>query len=310
MLTSRPRFPHVLDNTLISAFRSCPQQANRAYFEHWKPQGTSVHLHAGAAYAHGLEVMRRAFYSHEVNAEDALALGGEALLKAYGDFECPEGSAKSAARMLGALEFYTSQYPLDKDPARPLVLPSGHHAIEFSFAQPLDIQHPETGDPLIYCGRSDMIVQFAGGTYVEDDKTTSSLGATWSKQWDLRSQFIGYCWAAREAGISVNGVLVRGVSILKTKYDTQQAIVYFSDWEIERWQQQLRRDIHRMMDCWEEGYWDFNLADACSAYGGCEFKQVCKSPTPQTWLPVYFEQRVWDPLERTETPLADWEARQ
>ena len=55
-------------------------------------------------------------------------------------------------------------------------------------------------------------------------KRQRQLGDSWARQWELRGQFTGYCWAAREAGIDVNGVLVRGVSILKTKYGSAQAI--------------------------------------------------------------------------------------
>jgi len=36
--------------------------------------------------------------------------------------------------------------------------------------------------------------------------------------------------------------------------------------------------------------------------------QVCKSPDPESWLPMYFEQRVWDPLAREEMTLEQWEA--
>jgi hypothetical protein len=174
--------------------------------------------------------------------------------------------------------------------------------IEFSFAETLPILHPDTGDPLLYCGRSDMIAHFAGGTYIFDEKTTSSLGPSWGNQWDLRSQFTGYCWAAERAQIPVNGVVVRGVSILKTKYDTQQVITSRADWEIQRWYDQLLYDVSRMIDyCYRTGYWDYNLDHACTEYGGCLFKQPCKSPDPQPWLDLYFERRVWDPLAREET---------
>lgn len=297
-------FPHVVDSTMIADWRSCHQKAFRSHFEHWKPKGASVHLHAGGAFARGLEVARRAFYEHEHPEETAIAEGVGALIEAYGDFECPEGIAKTLDRMAGALEFYFSAYPPAADPAKPIVLPSGKRAIEFSFAQPLPFAHPQTGDPIIYAGRSDMIAAFADGVYIEDDKTTSQLGASWSRQWDLRSQFTGYCWAAREVGIPVNGVLVRGVSILKTKYDTLQAITYRSEWEIGRWLAQLKRDLGGMVAAWREGYWDWALDHACTEYGGCPFTSVCKSPTPDTWLPVYFERRKWDPLARTETALA------
>lgn len=303
MTLERPEFPDVIDSTLLATFRSCPQKAFRTYVEHWKPKGESVHLVAGKAFASGLEATREAFYSQGANAEDAIATGVAALLKEYGEFQCPEDSPKGPYRMAGALEFYFDKYPLESDYAQPLVMPSGSRAIEFSFAQPLGVHHPVTGDPLIYCGRSDMIASFAEGIFVEDDKTTSQLGPSWSRQWDLRSQFTGYCWAARESGIEVNGVLVRGVSILKTKYDTLQSITYRSRWEVDRWLVQVQRDLLRMIDCWKEGMWDYNLDHACTEYGGCALLQVCKSPEPEEWLPVYFERRKWDPLAREETML-------
>jgi hypothetical protein len=93
------------------------------------------------------------------------------------------------------------------------------------------------------------------------------------------------------------------VSILKTKYGAAQAITYRDDWEIDRWLNQVVRDIKKMVGCWEEGYWDFNLGDSCDSYGGCQFVNICKSNEPETWLPMYFERRAWDPLERTETLL-------
>jgi hypothetical protein len=251
---SRPDFPQVVDATMLANFRSCPQKLFRMYIEHWKPKGESIHLHAGKCFARGLEATRRAFYEDGHSEEDSIALGVTTLLQAYGDFECPEGVAKTPERMAGALEFYFSQYPPSTDAAKPLILPSGRAAIEFSFAQPLAFTHPISGDPIIYAGRSDMICTFADGVYIEDDKTASQLGASWSKQWDLRSQFTGYCWAAREVGLPVNGVLVRGISILKTKYDTLQALTYRPDWEIARWLEQLYCDLGRMVQAWKIGY--------------------------------------------------------
>lgn len=300
----RSPFPAVWDASMLASFRSCPQKFAYEYLSHWKPKGLSVHLHAGASYARGLEVSRTAFYVEGRSAPDAVALGLDALLTAYGDFECPPDSAKSALRTAGALEFYFSQYPLGQDQAIPAKL-GDRHGIEFSFAIPLDIPHPETRDPLVYCGRADMVCDFAGARYILDDKTTSSLGASWSRQWDLRSQFTGYCWAAAQHGFPVTGVLVRGVSILKTKYDTAQAITYRPQWMIDRWLGQVGRDIARAHEMWESGVWDLNLDHACSEYGGCTFTQCCTSADPTPWLETYFERRKWDPLTRTETLLEE-----
>ena len=304
----RPMFPHTIDSTILSAFRSCPQKFFRQYVQHWKATQQSVHLIAGGAFASGIEAARNAFYVQGGNAEDAEGAGLSALIKHYGDFECPADSAKSLERMCGALEFYFSQYPLGADGADPIILASGRRGIEFSFAEPLDIKHPVTGDPLLYTGRSDMIAERAGGIYGYDEKTTSSLGASWGRQWEMRAQFTGYFWASLRQGIRLNGFIVRGVSILKTKYDTLEVPTYRSEYEIDRWESQTLRDIKRMIQCWEEGYWDYSLDGACNEYGGCTFTQVCKSANPEEWLQTQFAKRVWDPLLRAETTEAEYEA--
>jgi len=336
MTTSKPMFPHTFDSTMIAALRSCPQKMYRQYMQHWKPKTESVHLVAGGAFAKGLEVARRAFFEgvaavptvsyepvdgmlqrkvkwdeREVELgirEEAEGYGLGALIAAYGDFECPKESAKSLERTAGALEFSFEQYPLGGDGMTPILLANGKRGIEFSFAEPLPISHPITGNPILYTGRTDMIAEFAGGIYVEDDKTTSSLGASWSRQWEMRSQFTGYNWAAQQAGIQTAGAIIRGVSILKTKYDTQQAITYRAPWEIERWLEQTCRDIERLKQMWRDGWYDFNLDHGCAEFGGCSMLQVCKSQDPEIWLKMYFEQRVWDPLARRQLTIAEWEA--
>lgn len=314
-------FPHAVDSTILAAFRSCPQKMFRQYMQHWKPKGESVHLVAGGAFADGIEKARRAFYEQGELAANAVGIGLDALIRKYGDFECPPGSAKSLERTCGALEFYFEQYPLGADGATPLDIGDGRKTIEFSFAEPLATPHPTTGDPILYTGRADLIAEFAGANYAFDEKTTSSLGASWGKQWEMRSQFTGYVWAGRRAGFDLKGVIVRGVSILKTKYDTQQVLASRSEWEVDRWLMQVDRDLKRMLAMWEHANvlesngldpaiaFDYNLDHACSEYGGCALLSICKSPTPSDWLPMYFERRVWDPISRREWSVEEYEAR-
>lgn len=300
---TRPPFPVVVDSTMMASFRACRHRFFREYIQHWKPRTPSVHLHAGAAFAKGLETVREAYYVEGHDAETSLALGLGALLKSYGDFECPEDSAKSSTRMAGALEYYFSAWPLGEDTAPPATLSSGRKAIEFGFVEPTDFINPETGNPVLYVGRMDQIVEYAGALYGEDDKTTSSLGGAWAKQWDMRSQFTGYCWGAGRAGIPLKGFLVRGISILKTKYDHAQALTYRPQWMIDRWYEQLMRDLGEMQRCWESGVWDYNLDHSCNEYGGCVFLKPCLSRDPEPWIATEFTQRVWDPVHRVEAEV-------
>ena len=140
---TRPPFPAVIDSSLIAAFRSCPQKAYKEFVEHWKPRDPSVHLHAGASFARGLEVAREAFYVKAQSPHDSIAAGLRALIQHYGEFECPPDSPKSLERMAGALEFYFDRYPLGQDKAIPMTLPGGKRGIEFSFLEPLGLTHPQ-----------------------------------------------------------------------------------------------------------------------------------------------------------------------
>jgi hypothetical protein len=311
-----------------TSFFSCPRKFAWEFLDHYKPMNPSVHLHAGAAWAKALEVLRSAYYcgiaqvghrppgSHpfaekavvwkkemcrDHDQEQALELALPALTVAYGAFDCPPDSAKSLNRLAEALVYYLRAFPLGTDPAQPYVGSTGP-MIEFSFALPLgdDLVHPTTGEPLIYAGRADMVATFAGAVSIYDDKTTSALGPSWYNQWDMRSQFTGYSWAADMYGIPARQILVRGISILKTKIDHAQAISDRPDWRKSRWLDQVKRDIRRAMECWKEGYWDYSEADACSSYGGCMFKQPCMSQDPAPWLSTNFSRRVWDPVSRTE----------
>jgi hypothetical protein len=304
---NRPPFPSVIDSSLLSDFRACPGHAFLKSLLHWKPKVPSVHLHAGKAFASGLEAARRAFYEGGLSADSSVALGMKKLVEEYGDFECPPDSPKSLERMMGAFEYYFASYPLATDSAKPAKLPGGKLGVEFSFVEPLEIVHPVTGDPILYSGRFDMICDYAGGLYGEDDKTTSSLGPTWARTWDLRSQFTAYCWGAKRLGIPLEGFLVRGVSILKTKYDTQQAITYRPAWMIDHWYNQVHELVARMIQYWESANWAWAMDDACNAYGGCEFRQYCLMQPDKkvNVLQTNFTRRRWDPVLRVETDVVD-----
>lgn len=303
-MTTRPPFPLLWDSTMLSTLRACPRKMELLYVQHWKPQHESEHLVAGKAFAAGLEAARVSFYITGSSPAEAQDVGLEALFREWGQFEPPPDTPKTLDRVAGALEYYFSQYPLGEDGATPHIFGTSHHGIEFSFADPLPIPHPETGDPIIFCGRADMVADAFGGQFLYDEKTTTQLGPSWAKKWEHRSQFTGYCRGLRSHGFQPTGIVVRGVAIRKEGYDTAQVITYRSNWEIDRWERQVLADLRRAIQMWETGYWDYNLDDACVAYGGCGFTRVCKSPDPERWLPIYFTQKVWNPLDRTEHLLS------
>lgn len=297
---NRPDFPKIIDNTIRSEIIRCLKKVEWGHVLNWAPSTPSIHLHAGGAFAKGLEDARRSFYEAGNPAPVALRDGLAGLIKYYGPIEAPitRTGDKSMENVVRAYDSYMQRYPLGTDPVRPHII-NGKAMVEFAFSMPMEIKHPQTGDPLLYGGRADMIGLMHDQLWVTDEKTTASLGEQWAKNWPLDSQFTGYIAAAKMYGYPVAGALVRGVGLLKTKITHAEAIITRSTWEIERWWQQVHRDVQRMLRAWEEGYWDYAISkDTCAAYGGCPFEMLCKSPDPQGYLPLYFRQRTWNPLAK------------
>lgn len=293
---SRPPFPAVLSNSLRSDFLTCPRKFELSHIHHWKPKHTSIHLHAGGAFAKGMEVTRKAFYQQGLSSERAIELGWRAVVEAYAEYTAETNDIKTAERMASALLYYFTAFSLDTDFLTPLRYENGPPSVEFSFVLPLDIAHPETGDPILLGGRFDMLAQHTNGDlYVVDEKTTSQLGSSWVDSWKLDSQFTEYCWAARQYGHHVSGAVIRGISILKNGHAHAQSIQMRPQWMIERWYAQLLRDIRRMVDAWESGMYDFNLSHGCKLYGGCQFRLICASANPTRWLEADFVQRPYQP---------------
>src|SRR5512147_1934723 len=145
-------FPSIIRNTYRKAFVRCPQYASYLY-EHELAGAPSIDLHAGGAFARGIEVARRTFYGDGYSAAVAVEAGREALVEAYGDFPCPPTSNKTRAAMEGALYYYFEQWPLDApDALRPITMPDGSLSVEQHFSVSIPILHPRTLEPLRYEG--------------------------------------------------------------------------------------------------------------------------------------------------------------
>lgn len=299
-LAAEVEFPLVWDNTMRNAFVSCERLAWYQFFHHITVDKPSVDLHTGACFAATLEEIRTAFYGEGLSIDASMARGIRRLILEWSEFDPGENSVKTLESTMTAVNFYFSRYPLGVDPLEPLKNTAGKPLVEFNFAIPIpEVLHPVTGEPLIYCGRFDMIAKHRdhGLLFGVDEKTTKQLGASWATKWVLWSQFTGYTWAARIYGYPLDGFVVRGISFLKNGHDTQSPIVYREQWKVDVWYRQLIIDLNRAIEAWKRRYFSVNLGETCSHYGGCSFMKLCDSPTPQDWV-SYFKYRKWEPLIR------------
>lgn len=326
-MTPQPILPQVIDSTILVCARSCMQKAHNEFILGLRPPGISVDLHAGACFATALEVFRKSFYDANLPLEQAKQKALAAYLIEWGDFEIPDfkKTNKTKDRVWDAVEEYIDKFPPATDHVQPYFV-SGRSTYEFTFAIPLEPAvnpidyidgppeaqshvklhahanafplHP-SGDPFIYAGRFDMFGKLQNTTpCILDDKTTGrSISSGWADQWNLRNQFIGYTWACRALGLNLDTVVVRGIAIQKTQISFGEAIKTYSDHLRAKWLEQLRRDLWRIRRAWDEGYWDYNFGDTCTAYGNCMYMDMCASQQPMTWAND-FEVRRWSPLDK------------
>jgi hypothetical protein len=314
-----PGLPHYVDSTMLSTLRACKRKASWSIIHALYPTGKSVHLIAGAAFAAGLEAARLYAFKPGVDCthQDLLEAAFPAFLREWGEFEAPDGNAKSLVNTFSALGDYLEKHHPLADVVQPHIKSDGAPAVEFTFSIPLDgpnyPRHPD-GQPFIFVGRFDMLGYFGAERLpvIVDEKTTSAIGYAWEQQWSLRGQFLGYVWAMQQLGFNLRHVLVRGIAINKTQYKTASALPMYSDHLISRWHSQLIRDLVELTETYKvwrerfdartdgallEGFWDMNLADACSSYGGCAFAGLCAAKRPQNFFNNYIRHR-WDPLAR------------
>lgn len=307
-----PIFPTHIDNTMLTLYKACRYKFFTQQVRGIQSPAVSIHLHFGGIFAKACEITRKAFYANGLIPEEAISLGEEHILKNFGDWDEEEVEVKNLNNCLWAFsEYFRSAYPLGFDRFVPFrESPEGAPQIEFSFAIPIPVDHPVTGDPLMYTGRCDAIVADvytfdniweARELWTQDEKTTKQMGAQWAKQWRLRGQFIGYTWAARQYGLPTVGTLVRGICVYKRNPPKfEQAFIKLNRSVVERWYDQMILTAREMVCDWHANYWKQDFGDTCAEYGGCGFISMCELEDPEPFFKVKFVERRWDPLKREE----------
>lgn len=297
-----PDFPRYFDSSMLSAALACERQFDYSYLRHLQPKAQSIHLTAGGAFAAGLEAIRTAYYLRGASIPEAMGAGFRAAVKEWGDYEPEFPTNKSLVRVLEALANYiTEWWPLPLEILTPHIRPGGEPSVEWSFSIDLpEVEHPD-GGPLFYVGRLDMLAEYEGQLFAVDEKTTSQMGASWTKNWDLRGQFTGYVWAAQTVkaeSLPVAGAVVRGVAFRTYDFGHAEVITLRPQWLIEQWLERTLISLERLKKAWASDKLLPNFDTACTNYGGCRFYDLCTKRDPEPWIEGDFEVRPWNPLHR------------
>jgi len=207
-----------------AAATDCAQKFFFSHCEHLETPGVSIDLHCGSVVSTALEAARR-----EPHHDQKQLAAARQAIASWDNYRTFSNETKDLTNTVSAILAYLDYY--SPDPVQVYESRTGP-AVEYTFAIPLPVLSPVTGEPILYVGRMDWL-GFDTRTRelcVVDEKTTGrSFSPKWLNSFRMRGQLLGYLWAVRQYGLPVTCVLIRGICIQKTKISFQEVRLHFPE---------------------------------------------------------------------------------
>lgn len=285
------------DSSSLELAMACPRKYYYRMILGIAPKQSSVHLLFGGIFAKAVETFYKLRAQGKSIDEATVDVVHLALLDSWdqttGQPKIFDDTVKTRSTLIRSIIWYLEEYADESAAAMTTVtLSDGTPAVELSFTL-------EFGDDLLYCGHLDRVVDYMGGRYWLDNKTTNAaLTPYFFNRFAMASQFFGYTWAGQTILRSpIKGGIIDaiGVQVGATQF-LRQPITYTAD-RIEEWYDNTHSVISLIRSYTALQKFPMNLT-ACENYGGCPYKELCgRSPRVRD----YYQQSnyaaaVWDPL--------------
>lgn len=276
---------NLVDSTALRLLASCPAAYDFRVNQSLVPRAPNAALTFGGCFARGLEALRQRSTLEEAYRIMARYWEGAGLT-----FD-PHESGRHNFYECWSLVLTYLEYWKDS----PYELIDGSVETTFALPWPGSLRAPG-GDPYVYAGRYDCRASRAGLTFIQDEKTTSSLGPFKLQQWENHGQFWAYLWAEGALRAPPIGLLVRYVVLTKEPRFGEKLILNASHRRAQ-WIRSVNYLLHELNLYQATGEWPKKgmQSGACSM---CDYFKVCQSPRPEAWLPE-FRAEPFDPLRRS-----------
>lgn len=152
-----------------------------------------------------------------------------------------------------------------------------------------------------FSGIFDQILEWNGRLWIRDFKTVGRRDK-WDDKYSPDHQFTGYVWAGQQlSGHAIDGVIVEVVYNIKTQGpEFHPTLANRSKDDIEHWLEWVEMEIANWYRYVNTDTWPMRTT-ACNDYGGCFFRQPCRSGSwfaIEEWLKERTVFSVWDPLNK------------
>lgn len=309
------------DSTSLGLLKTCPRLYQYTMIDGWGSRDESIHLRFGIEYHSALQdyaISRARGDSHEDGIRYTVQQLHSRVWNWLPDRSTRAGKYKNRESIVALVIDYLDHF-ID-DPAETFILADGRPAVELSFRFALDwgpqnqtatydCDDPEQKliptQPYLLSGHLDRVVNFSGGLYVMDRKTSlSTLSGYYFNQWSPSNQMTLYTLAGKiMLNQPIKGVIIDAAQVLLEKPNSfQRGFTYRTDDQLDEWLVDLRYWLHSAENYGTNNYWPQNDT-SCDKFGGCKFREVC-SRSPQVreqYLRASFDKlepdERWNPLK-------------
>lgn len=295
------------DATSISNFETCPRKYYLSQIRGLSTHEKSFHLTFGGHYATALETFHKKV-AEGMSFDDAqVFVIHQTLFDTWEGREFDEegnenpeagkpwesgDTKKNRDNLIRTIIWYLEQHKNDSMPT--VILPDGRAAVEYSFTV-------ELSSEIVYCGHIDRLVEYSGGKYVQDQKTTGgALAANYFNNFTPDIQMSGYTYAGKIIfDLPISGVVIDAAQIAVGFTRFARGFVHRSPASLEEWREMSLATIADAKRANETGLYPMRRT-SCGMYGGCEFRQYCS--TLPSLRPNYIAGNLkrrprWDPLK-------------
>lgn len=288
-----PQLQIAWDSTSLGLLKTCPRKYYYKMIENWQTREQSLHLDFGIYYHSALEEFDKAMaegVSHDQATELAVRKALSISKTFVGD------NYKNRQTLTRAIVWYLEHFK--DDPAKTVILANGKAAVELSFRMDLPLTGPD-GEPYLACGHLDKAVEWQGGVYILDRKTTKgALGSFYFDQYSPNNQMSMYSMAGKVVlERDAAGIIIDAVQIAVGFCRYARGITNRTKGQLDEWLDDTLHWIQMAEHFANHNHWPMN-DQSCGNYGGCEFRGVCSKDQSvrHNFLAADFTKRVWDPL--------------
>jgi len=317
------KIQYAWDSTSLGYIKTCPRLYQYIMLDGWGTRDESIHLRFGIEYHTALQdyaISRATGVHHEDAIHDTIRALHSRVHDWVVDRTLRAGKYKNRETIVGLVIDYLDHFA--DDPAETFILDNGQPGVEVSFRFELDwgpqhgwrklvaglptIGEPDTSmpQPYLLCGHLDRVVNFNGGLYVMDRKTSlSTLSGYFFDQWTPNNQMTLYTLAGKIILNSpIKGVIIDAAQVMLEKPNAfARGFAYRTEDYLDEWVQDLKFWLGQAEAFATADYWPQNDT-ACNKFGGCQFRDVCsKSPqVREAHLRATFDklepEERWNPL--------------